>query len=54
METFVMSEVELAEYCRGKGLYREQIEAWKEVFLQTNGQAFDQEKQLNGQLKEEK
>jgi len=54
METFSMNEAELAEYCRRKGLYREQIEAWKEVCLQANGQAFDQAKQLNGQLKEEK
>lgn len=53
METFAMNEVELAEYCRKKGLYREQIEAWKEVCLQANGQAFNQAKQLNGQLKEE-
>ncbi|RKJ47370.1 IS3 family transposase, partial [Butyricicoccus sp. 1XD8-22] len=29
METFAMNELELAEYCRKKGLYREQIEAWK-------------------------
>ena len=54
METFSMNELELAEYCRKKGLYREQIEAWKSVCLQANGQAFDQEKQLNVQLKEEK
>lgn len=53
METFAMNEADLAEYCRRKGLYREQIEAWKEVCLQANGQAFDQAKQLNGQLKEE-
>ena len=49
-----MDELELAEYCRKKGLYPEQIEAWKSVCLQANGQAFDQEKQLNVQLKEEK
>jgi transposase-like protein len=54
METFSMNELELAEYCRKKGLYREQIEAWKSVCLQANSQAFDQEKQLNVQLKEEK
>lgn len=47
METFAMNEVELAEYCRKKGLYREQIEAWKSVCLKANGQAFDQAKQLN-------
>ena len=53
METFAMNELELAEYCRKKGLYREQIEAWRNVCLQANGQAFDQAKQLNGALKEE-
>ncbi len=53
METFAMNELELAEYCRKKGLYREQIETWKSVCLQANGQAFDQSKQLNVQLKEE-
>ena len=53
IETFAMNEIELAEYCRKKGLYREQIEAWKSVCLQANGQAFDQAKQLNGALKEE-
>ncbi len=53
METFAMNESELAEYCRKKGLYREQIEAWKNVCLQANGQVFDQAKQLNGALKEE-
>ena len=54
METFAMNELELAEYCRKKGLYREQVEVWRNVCLQANGQAFDQAKQLNGQLKEEK
>lgn len=54
METFAMNELELADYCRKKGLYREQIEVWRSVCLQANGQAFDQAKQLNGQLKEEK
>lgn len=53
VETLAMNELEIAEYCRKKGLYREQIEAWKSICLQANGQAFDQAKQLNGQLKEE-
>lgn len=52
METFSMNEVELAEYCRKKGLYRAQIEEWKRVCLQANGQLVDQDKQLNGVLKE--
>ncbi|WP_338473085.1 hypothetical protein R4Z10_10375 [Niallia sp. XMNu-256] len=53
METLAMNEAELAEYYRKKGLYREQIEAWKRVCLQANDQAFDQTKQVNGALKEE-
>lgn len=28
METYTMNQAELAEYCRKKGLYKEQIEAW--------------------------
>ena len=53
VETLAMNELEIAEYCRKKGLYREQIEAWKSICLQANGQAFDQAKQFNVQLKEE-
>ncbi|GAE28193.1 transposase IS3/IS911 family protein [Halalkalibacter wakoensis JCM 9140] len=53
METFAMNETELAEYCRKKGLYREQIESWRSVCLQANGQVYDQSKQLSGALKEE-
>lgn len=53
METFAMNEIELAEYCRKKGLYREQIEAWKDVCLQANAEAVDQSKQLNSVLKKE-
>lgn len=45
--------MELEEYCRKKGLYREQIESWKSVCLKENAQAFDHTKQLNGVLKEE-
>lgn len=53
MDTFAMNELEIAEYCRKKGLYREQIEAWRNVCLQANAQSFDQAKQLNGELKDE-
>lgn len=53
METFPMNETELAAYCRKKGLYREQVEAWKKVCLQANGQIVEQSKQLNGALKDE-
>lgn len=54
METFSMNEFDLAEYCRKKGLYRAQIIAWREVCLQANGQSYNQTKQLNSELKNER
>lgn len=54
METFAMNGAELAEYCRKKGLYKEQIEAWRDTCLNANGREFNETKQLNQELKEEK
>ncbi|WP_335871355.1 transposase [Bacillus sp. 2205SS5-2] len=54
METYSMNQAELAEYCRKKGLYKEQIEAWRDTCLQANGQETNQKKQLSHELKEEK
>ncbi len=36
METVSLNEVELSEYCRRKGLYPEQISAWRDTCLQAN------------------
>lgn len=36
LETATMNEAELSEYCRQKGLFVEQIAAWKENCLQGN------------------
>ena len=36
LETSTLSEVELSEYCRTKGLYPEQIKAWKQAFIAGN------------------
>lgn len=36
METASLNEVELSEYCRRKGLYPEQINAWRETCMQAN------------------
>ena len=36
METSSLSEVELSEYCRVKGLYPEQIKAWKQCCIAGN------------------
>jgi transposase len=54
METYALNGAELAEYCRKKGLYKEQIEAWRDTCLNANGREFNQTKQLNQELKEEK
>jgi hypothetical protein len=39
-----MNEAELAEYCRKKGLFAEQIAAWKENCLQGNATVVEQSK----------
>ncbi|SJN11199.1 hypothetical protein CZ787_05400 [Halomonas citrativorans] len=33
IETATFSEIELSEYCRGKGLYPQQVKAWKAACL---------------------
>jgi transposase-like protein len=33
VETAAMTETELAEYCRGKGLYPEQVKAWRDTAI---------------------
>uniref|UniRef100_UPI001CCDF8E9 transposase n=1 Tax=Pectobacterium versatile TaxID=2488639 RepID=UPI001CCDF8E9 len=35
VETATLSEAEIAEYCRKKGLYPEQLIHWKQGFIQT-------------------
>ena len=40
-----MNEAELAEYCRSKGLYVDQIAAWKQVCIQANSTDKEQAKQ---------
>jgi transposase-like protein len=36
LETVSLNEVELSEYCRRKGLYPEQISAWRDTCMQAN------------------
>jgi len=36
LETATLSEVELSEYCRVKGLYCEQVKAWKQACIAGN------------------
>ncbi|QOY37727.1 transposase [Anaerobacillus isosaccharinicus] len=55
METYSLNEIQLAEYCRKKGLFKEQVKAWREGCLNANSpKPVDQSKQLNHELKEEK
>lgn len=37
VETATLSEIELAEYCRKKGLYIEQVKVWQDNCIQANG-----------------
>lgn len=36
LETASLNELDLSEYCRGKGLYPEQIARWKKEFIQAS------------------
>lgn len=46
VETATLSEIELAEYCRNKGLYVEQVQAWRDACMQANGGVAEQASQL--------
>lgn len=37
VETAALNEAELAEYCRKKGLYVEQVQSWRDTCMQANG-----------------
>jgi transposase-like protein len=39
LETMALSETELSEYCRKKGLYPEQVAQWREACEKANDQA---------------
>lgn len=47
VETAALSEVELSEYCRRKGLYPEQIKAWRQACI--TGQQTDRAQRLTEQ-----
>jgi len=54
LETYAMNQAELAEYSRKKGLYKEQIEAWRISCLNANTGEVNQTKKLSQELKDEK
>ena len=54
LETAALSEVELGEYCRGKGLYPEQVKYWKLSCVQGNMTDKNQEKRTAAEAKADK
>ena len=52
LETAGLNETELAEYARKKGLYVEQIKAWKDACMNANGGIAKEAARLNRELKE--
>ena len=51
LETSVFSEIELAEYCRKKGLYPQQVKEWKNACIQANGGVAKEAARLQQELK---
>lgn len=52
VETSSLSEVELAEYCRSKGLFVEQVVAWRDACMQANGGVAQQASRLQKELRQ--
>lgn len=52
VETSGMNESDLAEYARKKGLYVEQIKAWRDACMNANGGVAKEAARLNRELKE--
>ena len=53
LETAPMSQAEFSTYCREKGLYPEQIEAWRESCMNANANAAEQDKRSRQERKAE-
>ena len=54
IETATLSEAELSEYCRKKGLYPDQVHRWKAESLQGFARSSEQEKTLRQQSRNDK
>ena len=54
IETAAMSEVEVSEYCRKKGLFPEQIQQWKQSCISGNQSEADKRKQQAQERKADK
>ncbi|WP_259386273.1 IS3 family transposase [Pseudoalteromonas sp. MSK9-3] len=51
LETAALSEIELSEYCREKGLYPEQVKEWRQSCIEGNQTQAQQRKQLTQERK---
>lgn len=51
VETASMNEKELAEYCRQKGIFLEEIKSWKDICRSANGGVAEEAARLNKELK---
>lgn len=54
IETVPLSEIELSEYCRSKGLYPQQVKAWHQACLLGQQSAQGQQRQEREQAKADK
>ncbi len=54
LETAAMNEAELASYCRKKGLYVEQVDAWRNACQQANGGVAKEAARMHKALQMEK
>ena len=54
LETYTLTEEELAAYCRRKGLYVDEVKAWREQCLRANIAVTKDPKETDEELKAEK
>lgn len=54
LETSSLTETELGEYCRRKGIYVDEVKAWREQCLKANQATVEDPKELKESLKAEK
>lgn len=52
VETATLNEVLMAEYCRSKGLFVEQVLAWRDACMQANGGIAQQAARLQKELRQ--
>ena len=54
LEVSTLSEIELSEYCRTKGVYPEQVKAWKQACIAGNMTSVEQKKQSSVERRADK